>query len=129
MKDEYDALIRNGTWEPVTRTKDHKVIGSKWTYKIKQDANGNITKFKSRLCARGDQQTDSTYSEIFSPVIVFTVLRVLLALACQFDLEMLQMDVSNAYLNSDIGDEEVYMRQPKGFEKTGPNGEELVLRL
>ena len=129
MQAEYDALINKGTWEPVVRTKDHKVIGSKWTYKIKQDANGDITKFKSRLCARGDQQTDSTYSEIFSPVIAFTVLRVLLALACQFDLEMHQMDVSNAYLNSDIGDEEVYMRQPKGFEKTGPNGEELVLRL
>ena len=38
------------------------------------------------------------------------------------------MDVDTAFLNSEIS-EEIYIRQPQGFEQRGPNGEELVCKL
>ena len=40
-----------------------------------------------------------------------------------------QMDVRSAYLNAPIGKYEVFMQQPKGFEKVGKNGEKLVCKL
>ena len=38
------------------------------------------------------------------------------------------MDVDSAFLNAEIK-EEIYLKQPQGFEEWGPNGEELVCRL
>jgi hypothetical protein len=38
------------------------------------------------------------------------------------------MDVITAFLNAGII-EEIYIRQPEGFEQRGPNGEELVCRF
>ena len=54
------------------------------------------------------------YHETFSPVVRITSIRVLLAFAIQFDLEIHQMDVRIAFLNGDLN-EEIYMDQPKGF--------------
>ena len=71
--------------ELVPQQKDDKVIGSKWAYKIKEDETGAVSSYKSRLVARGDQQSSSTFSEIFAPVIKFVTLRILLAIACVMD--------------------------------------------
>jgi len=43
------------------------------------------------------------------------LLRFLIARAMAFDLEIHQMDVESAYLNSDI-DKDIYMQQIKGYE-------------
>jgi len=39
-----------------------------------------------------------------------------------------QMDVKTAYLNAPI-DCELYMEQPEGYDRKGPNGEKLVCKL
>jgi len=39
------------------------------------------------------------------------------------------MDVGTAFLQSPVEDLEVYVRQPKGYEKRVPKGEELVCKL
>ena len=57
-----------------------------------------------------------------------TSLRTILALAAREDWELENMDVDTAFLNSNI-QEEIYMRQPQGFEQYGANGEELVCNL
>ena len=106
-----------------------KVIGSMWAYKIKENADGSINKFKSRLVARGDEQGPSTYSEIFAPVIKFVTLRIMLAIACVYDFEIHQVDIGNAYCNAYLNGQEILMRQPPGFEQQGANGEELVCKL
>lgn len=53
MKAEIDSIERNMTWELVKPPKGHKVIGLKWIYKIKKDAEENIVKYKARLVANG----------------------------------------------------------------------------
>lgn len=51
-------------------------------------------------------------------------IRLMLALAVIFDTEITQMDVKGAYLNGHL-EEEVYMRQPDGYQ----DGTDKVCRL
>ena len=128
MNEEYEALLKNCTWTLTRRPQGKNVIGSTWTFKIKEKSDGSIERYKARLCARGDTQKPEDYSAIFAPVIKFTTIRMLLALACKFNLEVHQMDVGNAYLNAAVT-EDIYMHQPQGYKIRGPNGEELVCKL
>ena len=48
--------------------------------------------------------------------------------AVQNDLIVHQMDVKTAYLHAPI-DEEIFLEQPQGFEKTSETGEQLVYKL
>jgi hypothetical protein len=42
MDDEYNALIRNKTWHLVPPDAADNVIGCKWVYRTKQNADGSI---------------------------------------------------------------------------------------
>ncbi|KAL8116611.1 hypothetical protein AgCh_022957 [Apium graveolens] len=53
MKVEMNAIERNGMWILTDLPKGHKVIGLKWIFKVKRDADGNILKHKARLIAKG----------------------------------------------------------------------------
>jgi Reverse transcriptase (RNA-dependent DNA polymerase) len=60
------------------------------------------------------------YEEIFAPVARLDSLKLLLALAARFDLEVHQIDIKSAYLNGNV-DEELYTDQPE--DKIGQNRE------
>ncbi|MCP4341995.1 MAG: hypothetical protein GY799_24700, partial [Desulfobulbaceae bacterium] len=104
-------------------------VTCKWTYKLKKDAEGKVQRYKARLVARGFSQTPGTdFSEIYSPVARNTSIRTLLAIANHEDFEIDQIDIETAFLHGDLA-EEIYMEQPKGFEKKGKDGEKLVCKL
>lgn len=127
MKSEYDTLISNGTWELVALPSNRRPIKSKWVFNIKRDKHGNVERYKSRLVAKGcSQKFGVDYTETFSPVVRYSSIRLILALAAEFDLHVHQLDVTSAYLNG-VLQEEVYMQQPEGFvDKNNPN---LVCKL
>eukprot|EP00253_Pinus_taeda_P022620 PITA_22620 len=62
--------MQNDVWQVVPRTKDKKVVGSHWIYKIKHNANGNIKKYKARLGFSQKEGID--YEETFAPTAKFT---------------------------------------------------------
>jgi hypothetical protein len=65
--------------------------------------------------AKGYTQIEGVdYNETFSLVSCKDSFRIIMALVAHFDLELHQMDVKTAFLNGDL-DEDVYMKQPKGF--------------
>ena len=96
-----------------------KPVGSKWVLKKKLNAARKVEKCKARLVAKWYSQVEGIdFGEIFSPVAKLTSIRFLLSLAATFDLEVYKMDVETTFLHGDL-DEEIYMKQPKGFTVKG----------
>ncbi|KAG8475050.1 hypothetical protein CXB51_031854 [Gossypium anomalum] len=116
MKDEYKSMQDNKVWKLVPLPEGAKPIGCKWIFKTKRDANGNVERYKARLVAKGYTQKEGIdFTETFSPVSSKDSVRIIMALVAHFDLELHQMDVKTAFLNSDI-EETIYMVQPENFE-------------
>ena len=122
MQEELLSLKKHNTWELVDLPKGKNLVGCKWVYKTKRDANGEIDRFKARLVAQGfSQEQGVDYDEVFAPVARYDSIRSVLAVGTQLDLEIHQMDVRSAYLNGKL-EEEIFMKQPPGFvDKTHPH--------
>ena len=71
MQQELDILHCNNTWSIIPLPySDRKIVCSKQIYKIKREANVNITHYKACLVAQGfSQQPGIDFDEIFSPVV------------------------------------------------------------
>ena len=54
--EELAADDTNGTWTLVCRPAGSKVIGSKWVFKMKCNADGSTNRYKARLVAKGYNQ-------------------------------------------------------------------------
>lgn len=115
MKDEYEALILNGTWELCDLPEGRSAIKCKWVYKTKLDVNGDIDRYKARLVIKGySQRKGVDYEETYAPVVRYSSLRYLFALAARLDMKVDQMDAITAFLQGELS-EEIYMEQPPCF--------------
>ncbi|KAL3681776.1 hypothetical protein R1sor_024732 [Riccia sorocarpa] len=117
----------NGVWELVDLPSDRAPVDCKWVFRKKTDSAGNIQRYKARLVAKGYTQIRGIdYGETFSPMVHMDSFRLLMAIAAKEDWEIEQLDVDTVFLNGDLS-EEIYMRQPPGFEVKGE--ETKVCRL
>lgn len=64
MKEEYDALMRNGTWTLVQLRRGKNPITCKWVFKVKKNPDGSIQKLKARLVAKGYQRPGFDFTEL-----------------------------------------------------------------
>lgn len=111
MGSELDSMKSNDVWELVgLPSPETEVIDTKWVLKIK--SNGQ---YKARLVARGFQQKNTNYEELYAPVAKLPTVKTMLAVAAAKKMHISQMDVNTAFLNSPIH-EEVYVRQPPGYQ-------------
>jgi hypothetical protein len=99
--------------------KGQKTIGCRWVFNVKSDSHK-----KARLVAQGFSQVD--FNELFSPVVRFESVRLILALSALEDYYCVRVDVCNAYLYGKL-DKEIYMRQPKGFKARGQENKVMHL--
>ena len=113
---ELTQLRNMGTWELTNPLPNRVPITNKWVFVKKFGKDGKLQKYKARLVARGfTQRPGMDYNETFSPVIHLETICTILAQAVKEDWETQQMDVKGAYLNG-ILKEEIYMKQPKGYD-------------
>jgi len=125
--EKIDGIEINNTWDLVDFPEDKNCIGVKWIYKTKLNADGDVEKYKARLVAQGfSQQPGIDYNETFAPVARLDTVRMVLAIAAHNKWYVHQMDVMSTFLNGYL-EEEVYVRQPPGYEVDGQ--EDKVYRL
>ncbi|WVZ75854.1 LOW QUALITY PROTEIN: hypothetical protein U9M48_023878 [Paspalum notatum var. saurae] len=116
MHEELENFERNHVWDLVEPPPNCRPIGTKWVFKNKQGEDGMVVRNKARLVAQGFYQKEGIdYEETFAPVARLEAIRILLAFAASKGFKLQQMDVKSAFLNGFI-EEEVYVRQPPGFE-------------
>ena len=127
IKTEVDALRANDTFELVQPPAGAHFLDNTVQLRLKVGANGEIERYKARVCARGDRQLYLVdYVETHAPVADLVCVRVFLVLAVKFGMTMRQGDVPAAYLKAGLK-ETIYVKQVKGFED--PDQPSRVWRL
>ena len=107
--EEFNALLDNGTFEPVRLPAGRKAIGCRWVFKLKRKPDGSIDRHKARLVAKGfSQRPGLDFGQVFASTARWAALRAVFALAAIQDLELFSLDISNAFLNGEM-DHEVFM--------------------
>lgn len=77
--------------------------------------------------ARGFTQIQGfDFTETFSPVVKLSSIRVLLAIATQYNLELHQLDVKTAFLDGHL-EEDIYMQIPEGLHP--PPAPNIICKL
>lgn len=116
MDKEYKQLQDLGTYTLEDLPPDRKAVGCRWVFTIKRDSQGNVVKYKARLVAQGFSQIPGQdFTATHSPVMRLESFRILVAISVRLQLDLHQIDVVGAYLNSPLT-ETIYMRQIPGYD-------------
>ena len=131
IEEELEVLRAAGTWELVNAPEGANIVGSKWVFRAKKDAAGNVVRYKARLVAQGFSQVPGVdYFDTFAPVARLASIRTVLAFAAANDLETGQIDIKGAYLNGELTENEtIFMKQAPGYAIPNPDGGVLVCKL
>ena len=126
IKDEMDSLLGNQTWELTKMPERKKVLHNKWVYRINNEHDGSKC-YKARFVVKGFRQKKGIdYSEIFSPIVKMSIIRLVLGMLATKNLHLEQLDMKTTFLHGDL-EEDIYMSQPEGFIAQGQ--ESLVCKL
>ena len=122
MLDYYDELRREG--EDIKRQQIMLI----WSFKMKRQHDGRLSKYKARLCYhRGQKQWDIQYWETYFPVVTWTAVRTLLVLSKVYNLHTKSIDVTISYPQANIK-VPIYLDTPKEID-SGEGSDKLVLKL
>jgi len=67
----------------VPKPEGRKVVNCKWVFKMKLGPNGQVKCYKAHLVAKGFSQVKGIdFNETYSPVVGYSTVWTLLALAC-----------------------------------------------
>jgi hypothetical protein len=120
---ELEALRRRDVYELVSRPSNRKVIKNRWVFDVKPDGRK-----RARLVAKGFSQVEGIdFDHIFSPVVRFETVRLILSMAALENWTVSGLDVRNTFLYGKL-DEEIYMEQPEGFRVQGSEHQVILLK-
>ena len=104
MKEELDGIGQHQVFgDFVELPERRKALPSYWVYKIKCDGEGNVQRYKARLVCGGNHQIEGIdYQATYAPTARLGHVRLALAIATKYNLEIQQMDVCTAFLGVDL---------------------------
>src|SRR6266571_1199208 len=103
IKEELAMLKKTGTWVLTEAPAEANIVGSKWVFHAKKDTAGNVVHYKARLVAQGFSQVPGIdYFDTFAPVARLALIRSVLAIAADLDMELHQIDIKGTYLNGEL---------------------------
>ncbi len=118
IAEEYENLCCKGIFVEVDMPPDAHIHEGHLVFTEKVGSEGEITKRKAQLVAKGYTEVwGEDYWHTYSPTLGRDTLFSCLAYAASKDLEIHQLDVVAAYLNSDLT-EEIYLSPPDGVLST-----------
>ena len=121
--EEMESLDKHDVFELTNLPKGHKTIGCRWVFDVKGDSCK-----KARLVPQGFSQVEGVdYNKLFSPVVRFESVRLILTLAALHNWYMMGVDICTAYLYGKL-DEEIYLHQPEGFIARGQESKVIFLK-
>jgi hypothetical protein len=127
MHRELESLEKRKAFERTTLPLGRKAVGVRWTYDYKYNPDGTIIrgKEKARLVAQGFSQRPEDFGETYAPVVKLSSVRILLAYANYYDLEIMSFDVKTAFLHARLP-YHIFVKQIPGFPEADTT---TVLRL
>lgn len=127
MDREYESLMKMNVFEVSKLPPGRKAIQVQWVYAFKWDDMGvpKEGEEKARLVAKGYSQRPEDYGETYAPVARMASIRIVLALAAYYDLELYGWDCKTAFLHAQLN-RDIYIRQIPGYPLDDPK---LVLKL
>ncbi|KAI3684681.1 hypothetical protein L6452_33906 [Arctium lappa] len=128
MTDEYNALIKQHTWDLVPRPTGVNIIRCMWLFRHKFWENDDLERYKARLVVNGkSQEVGVDCDETFIHVVKPDTIRTVLSIAMGRNWPIHQLDVKNAFLHGNLK-ETVFMYQPPGFVNPSTPGHVCRLR-
>ncbi|CAI7901970.1 unnamed protein product [Closterium sp. NIES-53] len=125
MEEEIRSIVGMGTWELVECPRWVNIMKNWWVLTAKYRLNDTVEREKARLVVKGfTQMCGAKYDETYSPVSSYVTLRIFLIIVAVFDLNLMQVDMKNAFLQSKL-DRVLYMYQLDYFN----NGTGRVCKL
>ena len=115
---EIKELYGKNTFESIDTNEEDEsnYLPLKWVFKYKTDLDGYITKYKSRLVARGDLHADESMT--YAATVAIQVFRAMMAVSARHKLKVRAYDVKNAYLNARLASR-IRCQHPPGYFKKG----------
>ncbi len=98
---ELVMLVINEIWQEEVSLKKINIMTNKWVFKSKMHVNNSLDRLKTRLIVRDFSQIHEVdYENTFASTVKFDTLQVFLIIATMKNLELHQVDVNNAFIES-----------------------------
>ncbi|CAI7882606.1 unnamed protein product [Closterium sp. NIES-53] len=103
MEEEIRSLVGMGTWELVKRPHGVNIMKNRWVLTTKYRLDDTVEREKARLVVKGfTQLCGADHNETYSPVSSYVTLRIFLSIVVVLDLNLMQLDMKNAFLQSKL---------------------------
>ena len=111
---EIRALESKACWVECLKSEagDEPIIPCTWVFSLKHNPAGEVTKFKARICLRGDLMLDD--AESYAPVVAWATVRFFLVLAVMMKWVTISVDWNNAFVQA-VLKKPMYMHTPRGL--------------
>jgi hypothetical protein len=119
MANEYDALMKNHTWDLVPLPKGKNWLVANGFIKPSMMQMENLRSIKLILLLKDSPKKRAlTIQRCLLQLLIWTQFQMILSIVASLNWEVHQMDVKSAFLHGDL-QEELYMQQPSGFVQNG----------